>query len=439
MTIKNVFMSVILLLASQPTINAQGISSFSWYDICKGNADIDWYGSPEACYVADIVLEVQKNSGGWEKNIQIHKLTDAEKAEQIARRDKQSCLDNATTTQEMNFLAMVYNRTKEKKYLDGFMRGLNMLFEAEKKNGGWSQYWPLTGNGHFQDDITFNDNLMLHVVNMMRDIYVNSGEYHDIVDADTRDKCHKAYERGIQTILKCQIDDNGVKSGWCAQHDPETFLPTGGRTNEPPSISCLETSRLLVLLMRDDTPNEELKEAVRSAIKWLQAHKMQDKALEEYTNTDGEKDLRIIDKKGSDLWARCIQLGGKTAEVVYNTYFERLRKNGKDREYEYEGKTYTYNDYTNATSSYDAKMAYKPIYAFNGKKDMPIVRCRFIYNYETTKAVKDKNGVPIPVSIPTAKQRTSYKYLGNWCQNVIEVQYPRWEKRIAEPTSKKKK
>ena len=66
----------------------------------------------------------------------------------------------------------------------------------------------------------------------------------------------------------------------------------------------------------------------------------------------------------------------------------------------------------------------------NEKKDMPIVRCRFIYNYDTKAAVKDKNGVPVPVSIPTAKQRTSYKYLGDWCQYLIDVQYPRWEKRI---------
>lgn len=431
-------MSVMLLLAAQINVMGQGIGAISWYDICKGNADIDWYGSPEACHIADIVLEVQKTSGGWEKNIQIHKLTDEEKAELIARRDKQSCLDNATTTQEMNFLAMVYNRTKEQKYLDGFKRALNMLFESEKKNGGWSQYWPLTGNGHFQDDITFNDNLMLHVINMMRDIYVNSGEYYELLDKETREKCHKAYERGIQTIINCQIDDNGVKAGWCAQHDPETFLPTGGRTNEPPAISGLETSRLIVLLMRDDTPSEELKETIRSAVKWLEAHKIKDKALEQYTNANGEKDFRIIDKPGSHLWARCIQLGGKTGEDTYKAYFERLQKNGKNRDYEYNGKTFTYNDHDNAVSSYDPKKAYQPIFAVNDKKDMAIVRCRFIYNYETKAPVKDKNGVPLPVSIPTAKQRTSYKYLGDWCQNVIEVQYPRWEKRIADLEKKKK-
>lgn len=431
-------MSVLLLLASQLNINAQSVGSFSWYDICKGNADIDWYGSPEACHIADVVLEVQKTSGGWEKNIQIHKLTDSEKQELIARRDKQSCLDNATTTQEMNFLAMVYNRTKEQKYLEGFKRGLNMLFESEKKNGGWSQYWPLTGNGHFQDDITFNDNLMVHVINMMRDIYVNSGEYYELLDKETREKCHKAYERGIQTIINCQIDDNGVKAGWCAQHDPETFLPTGGRTNEPPSVSGLETSRLIVALMRYDDPSETLKETIRSAVKWLEEHKMKDKALETFTNAEGEKDLRIIDKPGSHLWARCIQLGGKTGEDIYKAYFERLQKNGKNRDYEYNGKTFSYNDYDNAVSSYDAKKAYQPIFAVNGKQDMPIVRCRFIYTYETKAAAKDKNGVPIPVSLQTAKQRTSYKYLGDWCQNIIEVQYPRWEKRIADLEKKKK-
>ena len=249
MKTKDIIVSAFLLLTTQLTVTAQDIRSLSWYDICKGNADIDWYGSPDACNVADVVLEVQKTSGGWEKNIQIHKLTEEEKQALIARRDKQSCLDNATTTQEMNFLAMVYNRTKQQKYLEGFKRGLNMLFEAERKNGGWSQYWPLTGNGSYQDDITFNDNLMVHVINMLRDIYVNSGEYYELLDMNTREKCHKAYERGIKTIIRCQIDDNGIKAGWCAQHDPETFLPTGGRTNEPPSVSGLETSRIISALI----------------------------------------------------------------------------------------------------------------------------------------------------------------------------------------------
>jgi hypothetical protein len=93
----------------------------------------------------------------------------------------------------MNFLAMVYNRTRQQKYLDGFKRGLNMLFEAERKNGGWSQYWPLTGNGSYQDDITFNDNLMVHVINMLRDIYVNSGEYYELLDMNTREKYGRSF------------------------------------------------------------------------------------------------------------------------------------------------------------------------------------------------------------------------------------------------------
>lgn len=438
MKVKNIILSAFLLLTTQLSVTAQGISSFTWYDICKGNADIDWYGSPEACHVADVVIEVQRISGGWEKNIQIHKLTDSEKAELIARKDKQSCLDNATTTQEMNFLAMVYNRTKQQKYLDGFKRALNMLFEAEHKNGGWSQYWPYTGNDSYQDDITFNDNLMVHVINMLRDIYVNSGEYYELLDHATREKCHKAYDRGIQTIIRCQIDDNGVKSGWCAQHDRETFLPTGGRTNEPPAVSGMETARIISALMRYDDPSDSLKETIRSAIKWLDAHKIKDKALEQFTNKDGEKDLRIVDKPGSNLWARCIQLGGQTGEATYKAYFERLKKNGKNRDYEYGGKTFSYNDYDNAVSTYDAKKAYQPIFALNGKTDMPIVRCRFIYTYETKTPAKDKNGVPVPVSIQTGKQRTSYKYLGDWPKNIIEVQYPRWEKRIAEPVKKKK-
>ena len=101
-----------------------------------------WYGSAESQEIADIVLSVQKTNGGWMKNDQLHKLTASELATLQASRSGRSCLDNYATTQEMRFLAKVYQGCKIEKY-----RSLCQCpatdFTAEKSNGG------CRNTGHF--------------------------------------------------------------------------------------------------------------------------------------------------------------------------------------------------------------------------------------------------------------------------------------------------
>ena len=89
-------------------VNAAELSSLAWSKICSGEMDPEWYGSAEAQAVADILIETQKTSGGWKKNVKFHIISASELADLKASRGEQSCLDNAATTQEMRFLAKVW-------------------------------------------------------------------------------------------------------------------------------------------------------------------------------------------------------------------------------------------------------------------------------------------------------------------------------------------
>lgn len=57
-------------------VKAQSASDLKWSEICAGKMGADWYGSDEAKTIADKVLAAQKNSGGWMKNIEFHKIND---------------------------------------------------------------------------------------------------------------------------------------------------------------------------------------------------------------------------------------------------------------------------------------------------------------------------------------------------------------------------
>ena len=421
-TMKKLFLITLLLLLISIITQAQTVSSLKWADICSGKMGASWYGSEEAQQIADKLLSAQKNSGGWMKNIEFHKESDT------GGKTEHSCLDNGATTQEMRFLAKVYQKTKVEKYKESFTRALNMVFTAEKGCGGWSQYWPLSGNGSYQDYITFNDDLMTNVMRLLNEIAANKGDFADMTDESTRNHCEQSFQHAIDVIIKCQVDDNGTPAAWCAQHDTITFLPTEGRPHELPSISAYESANLLSYLMTIDKPSEQLQQTIHSAVAWLDGHKTDGKAIEDFTNANGEKDRRIIDKTGSAVWGRFIQLGGATGEKTYNAFFTKLKDRNKKRSYYQNGKTYTYTEYEIATKSYDASKAYQPIFAIYDDQ-LQHLYYRFLYTYEDAPEATDWQGCSVPTSL-NALRRVNYQFMGSWPLNVINNEYPAWKERI---------
>lgn len=427
---KRICCLAVLLCTALAGLTAQNLASMSWSDVCNGKMGDEWYGSGEAMEIANIVLYVQKANGGWMKNDQIHQLTNAEQDALHNKRNEHSCLDNTATTQEMRFLAKVWQKTQVEEYQEAFLRALNMIFQAEKKCGGWSQYWPLSGGGSYQDYITFNDDLITNVMKLLRDIADNKGDFKDITTEAARERCRRAFDKGIEVIIRCQVDDNGTPAAWCAQHDTSTFLPAEGRPHELPSISGAESAALLSFLMSIDHPSQELQQTIHTAVAWLDAHKIPGKAVEDFTNAQGEKDRRVIDKAGSAIWGRFIQLGGETGAATYQAFFNKLQRRGKSRSYTTGGKTYTYTEYEIATTSYNPEMAYQPIFAIYDDQ-LQHLYYRFLYHFEDTDPVVDSKGLEIVTSL-NALRRRSYQFLGSWCLGTIQTDYPAWKERIAQ-------
>ena len=425
---KRVLLIFFLIGGILTDMKAQNASDLKWADICAGKMGAEWYGSEEAQKIADIVLSVQKNNGGWMKNDQLHKLSDSELKALQAARSEHSCLDNTATTQEMRFLAKVWQKTNVEKYKESFTKALNMIFKAEKGCGGWSQYWPLQGGGSYWDYITFNDDLMTNVMRLLQEISAGRGDFTNIADEAAKQHCKDAVKRAIDVIIKCQVDDNGTKAAWCAQHDTLKFQPAVGRPHELPSISGSESASLLSYLMTIENPSEELQQTIHSAVAWLDAHKIDGKAVEDFTNANGEKDRRVIDKAGSAVWGRFIQLGGETGRKTYESFFNMLRTRGKSRSYTSGGKTYTYTEYEIASKSYNPEKEYQPIFAIYDDK-LQHLYYRFLYTYEDAEDTIDWKGCSVPTSL-NALRRTNYQFMGSWPLNVIKNEYPAWKQRI---------
>jgi len=422
---KKVLFIILLILSGCGGLTA-GVSDLTWQKVCLGGMSAEWYGSQEALDIAAIVIAVQKTNGGWMKNDQLHKLSQSEYQRLINEKSGRSCLDNMATTQEMRYLARVWKATGNEDCRQAFLRGLNMIRVAQKRCGGWSQYLPLSNDNGYQDYITFNDDLVVNVLKLLRDIYTNTGDFAGITDAATREACQAAFDRGVQCILDCQIIIDGTYAAWCAQHDTVSpYLPTEGRPQELPSVSGYESANLLSFLMSIDDPSDELKTRITAAVTWLDEHKIADHAVEDYTNADQQKDRRIVEQKGTHLWGRFIQIGGNTGAQVYEKFFNKLKNRGKTRSYTYNGTTYTYTEEELARANYNPDKAYEPVYAIYNDS-IKHMYYRFLYNYEDTPKAIDEKGCPYYTSLLRGN-RVGYQYIGSWCQRVIETEYSAWK------------
>src|SRR5262249_20646492 len=92
---------------------------------------------------------------------------------------------------------------------------------------------------------------------------------YEFIDADRREKLGRAYNKGLECILKTQINDQGRPTAWCQQYNEVTLEPAWARAFEPPSICNGESVEVVSFLMSIDKPSKEVIDAVQNAVAWF--------------------------------------------------------------------------------------------------------------------------------------------------------------------------
>lgn len=236
----------------------------------------EFFKTEQARLIGDQILDYQRVTGGWPKNIDMAKPMTHEERQQVlndkSRRDD-STTDNDATNMQMTYLARLYQATKSKKYREAFCQGAEYLLSGQYDNGGWPQFWP--GMRGYQVHITFNDDAMVNTMEMLRDIYLQKAPFDGkLTDKALRQKAIKAFNKGVECILKCQIVKDGKPTVWCQQHDRVTFEPRPARAFELSSYSSNESARIVAMLMEIPNPSEEIKRAIRGAMQWFDTYKL---------------------------------------------------------------------------------------------------------------------------------------------------------------------
>ena len=267
----------------------------------------EWYASADALAAADSVILYQTHVGGWPKNTDL--LEPPSSRDEVGR----PTIDNGATTTPMRFLALVIDGTDDARYQQAFERGMDYLFAAQYANGGWPQYFPLR-EGYYSR-ITYNDNAMVNVLELLRDASVGDAPY-AFVDQMRRTKAAAAVARGIDVILRSQIKQDGQLTAWCAQHDEGTLEPAWARSYEPPSLSGGESVGIVRFLMSVEDPTPEIVAAIEGAVQWLRSVAMSGVRHHRIPKPDGRVERVLIeDPEAPPLWARFYELG--TSRPLY--------------------------------------------------------------------------------------------------------------------------
>ena len=313
-------------------------STHHWYDIYDAKNVINpepnqpRYKPTQIKEIADNVLLYQKDNGGWPKNYDMQAILTAEQQDRVlkAKSALHTTFDNCTTYSHIKYLAKAYQITGVEKYKDACLRGIDFTLSAQYPNGGWPQFFPLESN--YSRRITFNDDAMTGVMIMLKDILDNK-PYYSFVDSARREKAKIAFDKGLDCILKCQINDKGTLTAWCQQHDESSLSPAWARAYEPPSICGRESAPIVLLLMSIDKPSPEVIKSVNSAVKWFEDSEINGIRVEEFNTPEFQTPLRTLktdhrvveDKSAPPIWARFYELGthrplfsNRKSELLYS-------------------------------------------------------------------------------------------------------------------------
>ncbi|MGG9962795.1 pectate lyase [Ferruginibacter sp. SUN106] len=324
-------------------------ASNHWYAIPdKGTVIMPRPGHPrykadEITAIADNILLYQKDNGGWPKNYDMQAILTPEQQDSLvkAKAVLNTTFDNRTTYSHISYLSKTYSYTTEEKYKTAAVKGLEYILKAQYNNGGWPQYYPLEEG--YSRHITYNDDAFGGIMLLLKDIAEDKQEYR-FIDAVLRVQLQKAYDKGLDCILKTQINDAGKPTAWCQQYDETTLQPAWARKFEPPSICNGESVEVVLLLMSIKRPSAAVIDAVQNAVVWFNESKINGIKVETFAAPEmvtpfriSKTDKRVVnDSTAPAIWTRYYELKthrplfcNRDSKVVYSlAEVERERRDG---------------------------------------------------------------------------------------------------------------
>jgi PelA/Pel-15E family pectate lyase len=222
-------------------------------------------------------------------------------------------IDNDGTVTEIMFLGDVYARSGTVAYRDSARKAMDFILNMQYSSGGFPQVYPARTGTSYSNHVTFNDNAMVRALVLLDHAAKQKAPFTgDFFTSAQRTRMANALNLAVGYILNAQIVQNGVKTVWCAQHDPVNFAPRGARSYELPSKSGKESAQIVAFLMTRPQ-SAAIAASAKAAIAWYNSSqvKLLNTAYEK-TNSKATNTSPFITKAGSTTWYRFYDLSADT-------------------------------------------------------------------------------------------------------------------------------
>lgn len=278
-----------------------------YWNVAHPVRNYDRLDSSDVAKIADNFIAWQNPDGGWPKDIDWLAVLDVDSVRNTLDPDyKKSSLDDRNTWPQIEYLSEAYLQSRKIKYKDAAEKGLHYILTTQTETGGW---------GSTDAAITYNNEVMTGIMNLFIDIKYKKRIYSWIKEPLYKQICY-SLNRAVSLTLRCQIMQEGVKTGWSSQHDKKTLEPIQGTLYEYPAVATNESCDVLVCLMRIKDPSEKIVEAVEHGVSWLEKSKITDMKLvkvklpsSKVVNEDYPYDIvEKADPKALPLWARYYEI-----------------------------------------------------------------------------------------------------------------------------------
>ncbi len=289
----------------------------------------------DAVVKAENLVSWQMDHGGWTKAMPYDRAWNGveKKSSQLGLDGvtEIGTIDNNATINELRFISQVYRASGDEKFKASVRKGIGFLLAMQYETGGWPQVYPQRGG--YSDYVTFNDNAMINVLDLIDDIASKRYPFDtDLIDAETIALLELAREKGVAYILKSQIEVDGQLTAWCAQHDPITYEPMLARAYEHPSISGSESVGIVRYLMSYPNQTAEIKRSIESALQWFDEVKLEGIR---YVSAD-PNGIYFVQDPSAVSWYRFYEIGtnkgifsGRDGMIKYNIQeIEQERRDG---------------------------------------------------------------------------------------------------------------
>lgn len=202
---------------------------------------------------ADALIFGQRPTGGWHymvdfepKGVQEWYKNQASKfkwgMEEQRFFNGNATFDDGNSQNAIRFLLRLYLISKNEKYKQPILKGLNFILTAQYPNGAFPQRFPLhydfvhDGFPDYTSYYTLNDGATVTAIQVLVDAYENLGDKKYLVAA----------KRAVDFLIAVQgPEDQGA---WAEQYHPDTMQPIKARTHEPAGFVVRESEQVIETL-----------------------------------------------------------------------------------------------------------------------------------------------------------------------------------------------